>query len=155
MRPLALLISLCLAACGGDPADEGGADNQSDPAACSIPTGEVKVNSGVPDDEPSYLDCTDDALACEGATSLTQTKCSDGFAVTLERGKAKLRLRLKGADAWTAGAELNGETFTGSLSMMGLYNPAEPAPAAGTKQRGSFFLASDQENATGVFSVEW
>lgn len=152
MRPVALLISLCLAACGATPDEEGPA---SDDAACLVPTGGVKVNAGVPGDEPTLLECTNDELSCEGTTVLKKTPCTDGFAVTLERGKGQLRLRLKGGDGWTAGAQLNGETFTGSMTMSGLYDPSEPAPAAGKTQRASFFLASDTDNATGVFSVEW
>lgn len=153
MKPIALLICLGLAACGG------GAENEDpaveDAAACSIPVGQVKVTAGAVDEVPVLLECTDEKLACEGATELKKVACPDGFAFQLERGSGVLMLRLKGGSEWTAGARLNGEIFTGSLSMSGLFAPADPIPPTGQKQRASFFLASDTENATGTFSVEW
>lgn len=158
MRPVALLIFLCLAACGGDPAEDDSTETpaaMADEAACSVPTGGIKVNGGVPDESSTFLDCTGGELSCEGATVLKQRSCDDGFAVTLERGDATLMLRLKGADSWTAGARINGKAFTGSMTMSGLYPQSKPVPAAGTKQRASFSMNSDEAIANGTFSIEW
>lgn len=146
MKRLLLLPLLTVTACA---APEAGDD------PCDVTTGGVTLHAEVPPEVPASLNCTGGDLACSGEVRVTKAACVDGFAVTLESGNATLVLRLKGGEGWTAGARLNDVEHTGSLKLSGLYDPSEPAPPTGQKQRGSFVLNATETVADGTFSLEW
>lgn len=145
MKSLLTILIACAAACGSV--------EEADP--CAVPAGGVSVNAGTPAEAADTLNCTGDAVSCSGETRVAKVACVDGFAITMESGNAVLVLRLKGGDAWTAGARLNGADFEGSLSMVGLYAPDSPAPPAGREQQGAFSLHSADAVADGTFSIQW
>src|SRR5690606_14523736 len=107
---------------------------------CAVSTGGVTLHAGSPPDGADTLNCSGADLACSGEARVAKAACDDGFAITIESGNATLVVRLQSTDSWKAGARLNGIDYTGSLTMSGLYDPSQPAPPVGQKQRGAFAL---------------
>ena len=148
---LALALALALAACAGS----------EDP--CAVPTGGVNLSPDTLQNlavGQSQLDCSGKAdgvaLSCAGSAQVTRSTCTDGFALTLDSGNAKLLIHFANTDHWTAGAKLSGGKSLAAASDMTIAGlGADPQPKAGTTQEAKFDFTIGQAKLNGQLTTTW